>query len=814
MAIGGSHNALLNVELHPPVVPTFHFGTVIYGQYNLLYRSYLHDYGSPDATQNPNGGDGFVLTLMERGSRFNVIWSNHLTRGGHDSSMCKSGCKDNLWLNNVMDGGWGQGWVAGWPGERNLVEGNVVRGVGQLAPFYKPAIQASQKNVTIRRNVVIDAKSWALEISSLELGTASYNLVYNNTFYNPVGCYFQSSSRGGSSYYNEILANNICYGIRDKATQIYIGNWSNRIVNNTILAVDAAGRPQPDRPLIQWNLLGGGAFEETKTLAAVEKAYRPQFSRNVERSVIPRFVDEAHLDFHLAADSPLLGTGLGIADERWGSTVGTVDLGAYGAAVSKAAYAPTETGMELGRAGEFARAVKALRARSGVPHALALEAALLRADDDDEGAAKVLARMGTVAPQDLMGRFERFRQGAIDAALWETLATDAEANLEIADLYIQWGLVREAMELLNHRYERVPAALDGNVLIHYYRSYCRDVLDYAYYAASELEAAGKAPLAGVVPRLPATWMVLSRAVERNPTDAHARYLLGVWHQNAGRTEPARDALTYALRLQPAFPEAEALLRRLGPVPVVRKIRPAATAPAPVSGGSAPAATAIAAPSPRDLVARALRIAASGDAGGALGYFTAANFPGNKQEDSVKAAYMELRLQSLVGRAKVRQCGGVDQAITNLDEENKALPFTFSGLGGFMKGLRFQYFLGVVEAACVGPKEGRKRWEKLSKANPEIASPEYAYPVLAQWRLDEAEAKSRATKALVFVQRQLAAPTAAGSKGALLHSQGVLLKILGRREEALASFRAGVEAGPAGMVEFLNLDAIRLMDKGW
>ena len=51
--ISGSHNALLNVEFRPPVIPSFKFGVVISGQSNLVYRSYLHDYGSPDATQNP-----------------------------------------------------------------------------------------------------------------------------------------------------------------------------------------------------------------------------------------------------------------------------------------------------------------------------------------------------------------------------------------------------------------------------------------------------------------------------------------------------------------------------------------------------------------------------------------------------------------------------------------------------------------------------------------------------------------------------------------------------------------------------------------
>jgi hypothetical protein len=64
-----------------------------------------------------------------------VIWSNHLTRGGHDTSLCTNGCSYNRWLNNVMDGGWGIGFEAIQGSQFNLVEGNVIKDVGQLVAF-------------------------------------------------------------------------------------------------------------------------------------------------------------------------------------------------------------------------------------------------------------------------------------------------------------------------------------------------------------------------------------------------------------------------------------------------------------------------------------------------------------------------------------------------------------------------------------------------------------------------------------------------------------------------------------------------------
>jgi len=80
--IVGNHNAFLNVEIRPAVIPSFYYGVGLFGDHNLLYRSYLHDFGSPDAVQNPGGNGGWILEVAGAGAVNNVIWSNHLTRGG------------------------------------------------------------------------------------------------------------------------------------------------------------------------------------------------------------------------------------------------------------------------------------------------------------------------------------------------------------------------------------------------------------------------------------------------------------------------------------------------------------------------------------------------------------------------------------------------------------------------------------------------------------------------------------------------------------------------------------------------------------
>jgi len=69
----GSHNALLNVEWHPQVIPTQNNGVNLVGDHNLIYHSYLHDAFSPDATQNPEGNGGWVLTVQGNEAQWNVI---------------------------------------------------------------------------------------------------------------------------------------------------------------------------------------------------------------------------------------------------------------------------------------------------------------------------------------------------------------------------------------------------------------------------------------------------------------------------------------------------------------------------------------------------------------------------------------------------------------------------------------------------------------------------------------------------------------------------------------------------------------------
>jgi hypothetical protein len=193
---------------------------------------------------------------------------------------------------------------------------------------------------TVRRNVVIHGSSRDLEWSALYNGdTDAKILVYNNTFYSPQGCIFQSHAGGVSAYDGDLYANNICYAVRLLATDMYLATTNTRITYNDILFADQKGRIQQNAPIVIWNHDGQGSYQYPVSLPRADSEYNPPFVHNKELSFIPLFVDETHFDFFLQPNSKLIGAGTPITDTEWGSTTGTVDLGAFGIQI-----APTPVG--------------------------------------------------------------------------------------------------------------------------------------------------------------------------------------------------------------------------------------------------------------------------------------------------------------------------------------------------------------------------------------------------------------------------------------------------------------------------------------
>jgi hypothetical protein len=335
VVVMGHHNAMLNLDVHPSAIPSSGAGIYITGNSNLLYGSYVHDYGSPDDRQNPGGNGGFVLTLQGSGARDNVIWSNHLTRGGHDVSLCKDSCSRNRWLNNIMDGGWGMGWEAVGNADENLFEGNTVGHTGKLVTFYKPGIEVSGNRNTVRRNIIANFSRVAIEVSAF-LGTSAGNRIYNNTVVGQGTCLFMSANGGDRAYEGNVFANNLCYKATSPATEIYPGNTSCSFLNNAFVNVGPNGRLLRGASVIIWNHSAAGDFQYPRPVAFADQTY-PPFAGNAALEVLPDVVSEHQWNFRLKSTSKLVGAGVTVNDSIWGAVARPVDVGAFGIASTSVA---------------------------------------------------------------------------------------------------------------------------------------------------------------------------------------------------------------------------------------------------------------------------------------------------------------------------------------------------------------------------------------------------------------------------------------------------------------------------------------------
>jgi len=501
---------------------------------------------------------------------------------------------------------------------------------------------------------------------------------------------------------------------------------------------------------------------------------------------------------------------------------------------------------EFGRSATLAMA--ASQARSGqAAEALALVDQVLKGNGDLVPAGRMqvalLRKLGradmaheqvkhwhALDPLDVFLRVEDIRLGGADDGLSSQLGADPQRVFDVADGYMELGLWPDALEVLSRGYPRAPALEtepgatppQDDPLVVYYRGYCRQKLGGS--PADEFRAAATYPLAYVFPGRPSSYPVLRAAVAYQDEDASAHFLLGLLYMHSHMTDEALSEWRRAYSLRTTIPALAALLGRsllelqkdaAGAVTVlrqglemepsngaVRDLLAAALKAAPAAPASAAGKTAAPATHPPDeIAALALLRAASGRLGEALGMFNGTNFPRDKEGNEVRGAYIELQLQRLRELAARKQCEPAARGLETLGDEDKRVPFTLYGFGAFMKGARFQYYLGEVEAACGDQKAARKRWSKVAKAAAEPESADFAFPALAQAALDGEQGRARLEAAAKEISRRLA--SAEEGRGILLYSQGLLLRAMGQNEKALAAFGEGAQAPDRRMSRYLN-----------
>src|SRR6266576_1765328 len=174
----------------------------------------------------------------------------------------------------------------------------------------------------------------------------------------------------------------------------------------------------------------------------------------------------------------------------------------------------------------------------------AIEIALLRALRRQPEATKRLEYWKHQDPTSSLLRYEAMRLGQSDPNLLSHIAADPERILEIATDYMHFGLYEDALDVLSRQYPSGPAVVGEPGVLHpssypliaYYRGFCR------YYSGqdgrADFSAASRMPTNYVFPNRPESFAVLHRAIEIDPNDASAHFLLGSIYLSGAMTGPA------------------------------------------------------------------------------------------------------------------------------------------------------------------------------------------------------------------------------------------------------------------------------------
>ncbi len=449
-----------------------------------------------------------------------------------------------------------------------------------------------------------------------------------------------------------------------------------------------------------------------------------------------------------------------------------------------------------------------------------LEVALLRRLGLVDAARERLSYWRTLDPTGGFLRHEALKLGGGDDGLWLHLAGDPERALDVVEDYMGLGLLDDAIELLDRRYptgegvsaEAGTAAPQDYPLVAYYRGYCRERRGES--GRKDYDAASAQSTRYVFPSRASTEPVLRAALHANPDDATAHFLLGSLLLSGGRTDEAIAEWQETRRLDPKRP---VLHRNLG-LTVLHAKGDAAGALALFREGldvdrdnvalyvgvdqtlsllGRPAAEHAAvierypdrASLPPVLVEKlALALTDAGQAGEVEALFANRFFPREENGTNVRQVYLEVRLRRALALAREGKGPEAVEIVQSLERPVPGLSFTRDGMKAFVDGVRVQYVIGEILAAAARPADARTHWERATKGE-DWPNMKPVFAALAARRLGTADAAAQTRDLAASLERArefLARGTA--FPGIATYAQGLLLRALGREEEARERFR--------------------------
>jgi tetratricopeptide (TPR) repeat protein len=445
-----------------------------------------------------------------------------------------------------------------------------------------------------------------------------------------------------------------------------------------------------------------------------------------------------------------------------------------------------------------------------------MEVALLRRTGQLEEATARLAYWRSVDPPSSFLRHEAILLGAADAALWTHLAGDPERVLEVAVDYMSLGLWEEAYALLGRSYPSTGVVAEPGTalpqdypLVAYYRGYCAERMGRT--GREDFVLASRQSTRYVFPNRPESLVVLRRAVEANPEDATAHFLLGslllsggqaddalaewetarslgarlpVLHRNIGLTHlyahgAAQDALRVFeegmgadptnVELYQGADQALSLLGR-GPEERIAALRRYPETPLPST-----------------LVFKlALALAEAGRFTEAEALFPGRFFPREEFGTNVRQVYLEVKLRRALALAGEGRKAEAEALAASFGLPVPGFAFTEDGTKAFVDAPRFQFYSGELQAMLGHDVAAREHWRRAA-AGRDFRQAAFAHR--AAQRLgqgDDAEWRGRLETALaeadLYLFRGGHYPAVATC------ARGMLLRALGRVPEGDESLR--------------------------
>lgn len=397
------------------------------------------------------------------------------------------------------------------------------------------------------------------------------------------------------------------------------------------------------------------------------------------------------------------------------------------------------------------------------------------------------------------------------------LANDSNRVLNVAAEYMRLGLYQKAWNVLSRQYPRPVSdqsepggvAPTDHPMVAYFRGFCREKL--GQLGADDYRAAAKMSTAYIFPSTALEFAVLRAALQANPSDVTAHYLLGTFYFSRGLTDPALDEWSKA---RAAGPEPPVLDASMGTAFLHIKNDPEQALSAFRAGlrsdpdniaiylGIDQALSLLTRPArervealekypqmstapPPLIFELILNLAEAGNFERATQLFHNRFFPREEGGTNVRQVWIEVQLMHVLASVREGRCGDALAGAEHLGSEVPGLDFTRDGIEPILQSARTSYLLGTVLASCGEAVKAKAKFELAASAS----GPEQAkWAFLAARKLpgfNEPQWHDRLRAALTQAESR---SDTSGYPSWWEYSAASLAKELGQTAEAAVRFR--------------------------